>query len=204
MKRAFLSSSWILLIILLVMGCRSGGSAAANDAHEQRAFGVRMARMNLWREAMFRFTRAVEMNPEDAMSHNNLAVAYEANGQFDKAEEEYRAAMKLDRSNEYIQKNYSRLREFTQRNKRRDKKPATAAAGAATTATTPAATSGTASAPPPVNAGTASPAAPTGVAPTPVAPTAAAPANVPAPTPAPPATDTAPPAPATPPSGGAR
>jgi tetratricopeptide (TPR) repeat protein len=43
-----------------------------------------MAKMNLWREAMFRFRRAVEINPSDAMAHNNLAVAYEANGDFDK------------------------------------------------------------------------------------------------------------------------
>ena len=194
MKRAFLSTSLILLTILLaVAGCRSGGGAAAQNADQQRAFGVRMARMNLWREAMFRFQRAVQMNPDDAMAHNNLAVAYEANGQFDKAEEEYRAAMKLDRSNEWIQKNYSRLREFSQRNKRREqKKPATATTAA--TSTAPAAA--------PTDAAPAAPAAPTAPASTPApppspAPTGAAPANVPTPTP--PATNTAAPPPPTPP-----
>ena len=93
-----------------------------------------MARMNLWREAMFRFKRAVEMNPEDAMAHNNLAVAYEANGDFDSALKEYREAIRLDKSNQYIQKNYSRFVEFTSRNKKRQQRPTPARTASATTA----------------------------------------------------------------------
>ena len=49
----------------------------------QRRFGVRMAKMNLWREAMFRFRRATQIEPDNAMAHNNLAVAYEATGDFE-------------------------------------------------------------------------------------------------------------------------
>ncbi|MGH9419078.1 MAG: tetratricopeptide repeat protein, partial [Thermoanaerobaculia bacterium] len=75
--------------------------------------------MNLWREAMFRFERAIEINPGDAQAHNNLAVAYEANGDFEKARKEYLEALKLDRTNSYIQKNYSRFVEFLSRNKKR-------------------------------------------------------------------------------------
>jgi len=85
----------------------------------QDNFGVQMARMNLWREAMFRFERAIEINPGDAQAHNNLAVAYEANGDFEKARKEYLEALKLDRTNPYIQKNYSRFVEFLSRNKKR-------------------------------------------------------------------------------------
>lgn len=88
----------------------------------QDNFGVEMARMNLWREAMFRFRRAVEINPGDAMAHNNLAVAYEANGDFESARKEYLEALRLDRSNQYIQKNYSRYVEFLSRNKKRQSK----------------------------------------------------------------------------------
>ncbi|HEY4641271.1 MAG TPA: tetratricopeptide repeat protein [Thermoanaerobaculia bacterium] len=86
---------------------------------QQENFGVEMARMNLWREAMFRFQRAIAINPGDAMAHNNLAVAYEANGDFEKARREYLEALKLDKGNQYIQKNYSRFVEFTSRNKKR-------------------------------------------------------------------------------------
>jgi Tfp pilus assembly protein PilF len=100
-----------------------------------------MAKMNLWREAMFRFQRAVEIEPENAMAHNNLAVALEATGDFDGAAKEYREALRLDRSNQYIQKNYSRFVEFTQKSKKRDPKPAATAAAATDTATaTPPAT----------------------------------------------------------------
>jgi Tfp pilus assembly protein PilF len=88
----------------------------------QDNFGVQMARMNLWREALFRFQRAVEINPQDAMAHNNLAVAWEANGDFEKARKEYLEALKLDRSNQYIQKNYSRFVEFLSRNRKRQQR----------------------------------------------------------------------------------
>ena len=137
MKRAFTTSSLVLVVLLsLVLGlsaCRSGGGDLS-DASTQRRFGVRMARMNLWREAMFRFRRATQIEPDNAMAHNNLAVALEATGDFDAAAKEYREALRLDRSNEYIQKNYSRYVEFMQRGKKR----AAGAPAAATTSTAPA------------------------------------------------------------------
>lgn len=143
MKRAFTTSSLFLVALLALplgfAGCRSG-SGDMSDAQTQSRFGVRMARMNLWREAMFRFRRATQIKPDDAMAHNNLAVAYEATGDFDAAAKEYREALRLDRSNEYIQKNYSRYVEFMQRGKKREAKPpvATTTAAPAATATAPA------------------------------------------------------------------
>ena len=103
----------------------------------QDNFGVQMARMNLWREAMFRFKRAVEINPADAMAHNNLAVAYEANGDFDGARKEYLEALRLDRSNQYIQKNYSRYVEFLSRNKKRQPKDVKTVSTTPATSTAP-------------------------------------------------------------------
>lgn len=102
---------------LLAIGC-SHQSDLSRPASQDN-FGVQMARMNLWREAMFRFERAIQINPADAQAHNNLAVAYEANGDFEKARKEYLEALKLDRGNPYIQKNYSRFVEFLSRNKKR-------------------------------------------------------------------------------------
>ena len=134
MKRAFTTSSLVLvalLVLLVGFACRSGGSDLS-EASTQRRFGVRMAKMNLWREAMFRFRRATQIEPENAMAHNNLAVAYEATGDFDAAAKEYREALRLDRSNEYIQKNYSRYVEFMQRSKKREQKPGVAPAGTGT------------------------------------------------------------------------
>jgi Tfp pilus assembly protein PilF len=128
MKRAFTTSSLVLIALLvfpLGFACRSS-AGDLSDASTQRRFGVRMAKMNLWREAMFRFKRATQIEPDNAMAHNNLAVAYEATGDFEAAGLEYREALRLDRSNEHIQKNYSRFVEFTQRSKKREAKPAVA------------------------------------------------------------------------------
>lgn len=140
MKRAFATSSVVLITLLLIpllfSACRSGGGDLS-QADTQRRFGVRMAKMSLWREAMFRFRRATQIEPDNAMSHNNLAVAYEANGDFDAAGREYREALRLDRSNQYIQKNYSRFVEFTQRSKKREAaRPASKTPDATATDTT--------------------------------------------------------------------
>lgn len=134
MKRAFLTS---VFAALLLTACRSGGGDLSN-AETQRRFGVRMAKMNLWREARFRFQRASEIDPKNAMTHNNLAVAYEATGDFEAAAREYREALRLDRSNQYIQKNYSRFVEFTQKAKKRQAAPGAPAPTTATSANAPA------------------------------------------------------------------
>jgi tetratricopeptide (TPR) repeat protein len=142
MKRAFWTTSSLILAVLLLAACRSGGGDLSN-AQTQRRFGVRMARMNLWREARFRFQRATQIEPQNAMTHNNLAVAYEATGDFESAAKEYREALRLDRSNQYIQKNYSRFVEFTQKAKKRPAAPgapAPAATATASPATAPATT----------------------------------------------------------------
>lgn len=116
----------LFIALLLAIGC-SHQSDLSRPASQDN-FGVQMARMNLWREAMFRFERAIEINPGDAQAHNNLAVAYEANGDFEKARKEYLEALKLDRTNSYIQKNYSRFVEFLSRNRKRQQ-PGENAAG---------------------------------------------------------------------------
>ena len=183
MRRALLV--WCLLLTMMfAVGCRSGRHAGPEATQEN--FGVNMARMNLWREALFRFKRAVQINPADAMAHNNLAVAYEANGDFESAAKEYREAMRLDKSNQYIQKNYSRYVEFTSRNKKRQRGvnvPKTASASTTTSATPPPVTPAAATPPPPaVTAdGPGSTAQPTGTAPAAVPPgaTASAPQPVP-------------------------
>lgn len=128
MRRAFLSCLTLLALLLVVVGCRSAADTKTSET--QRQFGVRMARMNLWREAMFRFRRAVQIDPNDAQAHNNLAVALEANGDFDAAAKEYREALRLDKTDQHIQKNYSRFIEFTQKSKKREAGATTTAAAA--------------------------------------------------------------------------
>ncbi|HEY3055673.1 MAG TPA: tetratricopeptide repeat protein [Thermoanaerobaculia bacterium] len=168
-QSAFAVSSLLVLTASLSIGCFSGRHKTPEATQEN--FGVNMARMNLWREALFRFKRAAQMKPNDAMAHNNLAVAYEANGDFDNAAKEYREAMRLDKSNMYIQKNYSRFVEFNSRNKKRQKPtpaPKTASASTTPTAAVPVTTTAvpevpvTSTAPPPPPTDTAPPAKPPG------------------------------------------
>jgi Tfp pilus assembly protein PilF len=167
----------LLLLILAVAGCRHAQDMKRPATQEN--FGVQMARASLWREAMFRFRRAVELDPSSAVAHNNLAVAFEANGDFDNAAKEYREALRLDRSNQYIQKNYSRFVEFLSRNRKRQQQQRQAAGkdAAPATATAP---EGGAQATPVTSTAPASPPAP--------APAAATtpPAVAPTPTPNPP------------------
>ncbi|HJT16355.1 MAG TPA: tetratricopeptide repeat protein [Thermoanaerobaculia bacterium] len=146
------------MLAAFVAGCSHHSDLRKPAAQDD--FGVKMAQMNLWREAMFRFKRAVEINPTDAMAHNNLAVAYEANGDFEEARKEYLEALKLDRSNQYIQKNYSRFVEFLSRNRKRQPKE-TKTAAAATPPEKPALTPAVdASQPAPPPTSTAQPAPP--------------------------------------------
>lgn len=160
MKRVFSTSSLVLVALFaLSLGfARNSDGSDASDANTQRRFGVRMAKMSLWREAMFRFRRATQIEPDNAMAHNNLAVAYEATGDFEAAAKEYREALRLDRSNEYIQKNYSRYVEFMQRGKKREAKPAAAGANPpAATTTAPETTTPPATTPPVTDTTTTNP-----------------------------------------------
>lgn len=112
--RAEVSKRWfpvaVLLVILVPGGCRS--TIDLSTARGQTQFGMQAAKMDLWREAQFRFKRAVELNPGNAMAYNNLAVAYEGIGEYEQAREAYLYALNIDRGNEYIQRNYSRFVEF--------------------------------------------------------------------------------------------
>jgi tetratricopeptide (TPR) repeat protein len=115
MKRIELTGA--LLMGALIAGCSHRVDLTRESS--QIDVGVDAAKMNLWREALFRFQRAVQIDPNDAMAHNNLAVAYEGTGDFEKARANYIEALRLDKGNEYIQKNFSRFTEFTSRNKKR-------------------------------------------------------------------------------------
>ena len=130
--KCFFMLMWVLG---LTAGC--GSSTNLNRASAQINFGVKAAKMNLWREALFRFERAVQIDPADAMARNNLAVAYEGIGEFEKARSAYTEALRLDRSNQYIQKNYSRFVEFYSRNKKREKTPLAGRDDTTTTAASP-------------------------------------------------------------------
>lgn len=102
----------LLAAALVVASC--GSTDVAGSAKSQLGFGVSMAERGLWSEALFRFERAHQIDPNSFRVLNNLAVAYEANGRFDEALATYRRALALDPANRDLRRNYARFVEFYQ------------------------------------------------------------------------------------------
>lgn len=96
------------------------GAADRKAAQEQVDFGIRVARQGLWREATYRWERAVELDPTYAAAYNNLAVAYEQAGALDKAKQAYQKAAELDPKNVSIKQNIELFKEINDRASRQD------------------------------------------------------------------------------------
>lgn len=108
---------WSLLSVLTLTVLLPVPGMAAEEGpgmDKEISFGVKMAKRGLWSEALFRFKRAAEQRPDDSKVLNNLAVAYEAVGQYDNALLAYKEALKADQTNRELRRNYSRFIEFYQ------------------------------------------------------------------------------------------
>ncbi len=123
-KSPFATAS-ALLAILLASGAlaqEENGEKRADEAKQQVAFGIEVAQLGLWKEAVYRWSRAVELDPDSARARNNLAVAHEQMGEFDQANEQYERALELEPNNIYIRQNYELFREAYERKKRTDRR----------------------------------------------------------------------------------
>jgi Flp pilus assembly protein TadD len=87
-------------------------ASARGELREQWEFGIEMARRGAWKEALFRFRRSVEIDPDNALLRNNLAVAFESIGDYRSAGREYRRALELDPKNERIRTNHDSFQTF--------------------------------------------------------------------------------------------
>ena len=113
-----------LAVIFFTLG---GSLVAASDDQQKKSqqevyFGIQVAQRGLWREAIYRWEKAVELDPDNPSARNNLAVAYEQSGEFDLANAEYERALELDSNNLYIRQNYELFREAYERKKRTDRR----------------------------------------------------------------------------------
>lgn len=79
---------------------------ARGDAKAQVTFGINVAQEGLWREAKYRFERAVAIDPMYAAAWNNLAIACEQLGHIDKAKQAYEKAVALAPNDDFIRHNY--------------------------------------------------------------------------------------------------
>lgn len=106
----------VALIVLLLLATAAPVLAdARSEARKQVEFGIAVAQRGLWREAIYRWVRATELDPTYAQAFNNLAIAYEQEGQLDKAREAYDRAIALEPNNLLIQQNFDLFKEINDR-----------------------------------------------------------------------------------------
>jgi Flp pilus assembly protein TadD len=107
------------LYLPFLLAALAAPAAADTTSEDEVAFGIEVAEKGLWREARFRFQRAVELNPDNASALNNLGVALEQQGEFDAAREAYEKALELRPDDLYIQQNYDLFRESDDKRNRK-------------------------------------------------------------------------------------
>ena len=96
-------STSLVLVLGIAVGSASLHANARSDARSHLDFGNKVAAQGLWREAIFRWQKASEIDPTYAEAYNNLAVGYEHEGQLDKARKAYEKALELEPNNTRIQ-----------------------------------------------------------------------------------------------------
>ena len=107
-----------LFVLLSPMAVAPLAADARDDAKKQIEFGIAVAQRGLWREAIYRWERAAQIDPTYAAAHNNLAIAYEHEGELDKARAAYEKAIELEPNNTYIKQNYELFKEINDRTTR--------------------------------------------------------------------------------------
>jgi len=94
---------------------------ARSDAKALVDFGISVAQKGLWREAIYRWEKAIETDPTYAAAYNDLAIAYEHEGQLPKARKAYEKALELEPNNSQIQQNFDLFKEINDRSTGKDK-----------------------------------------------------------------------------------
>jgi Tfp pilus assembly protein PilF len=105
-----------LLPVVLALAALSGVAYAdaRSDAKAQVEFGIAVAQRGLWKEALYRWQRATEVDPTYAAAFNNLAVGY-IQGMLEKAAEAYERALKLEPNNALVRQNFELFKEIHDR-----------------------------------------------------------------------------------------
>lgn len=113
------------MAVVLTLAVAFAAPLSADRRSEARAqvdFGIELAQKQLWKEAEFRWEKAVELDPKYAAAWNNLGIAYEQQGKFDEAKKAYDKANTLEPKNTLIRQNYDMFMEIYERQNRRRNK----------------------------------------------------------------------------------
>ena len=109
-----------VLIAAMVAFAPSAYADQRSDAKAQVEFGIKVAQNGLWKEAAYRWEKAVQIDPTYSAAWNNLAIAYEHEGKFEEARKAYEKALELDPKSLLIRQNYDLFKEINDRTKRRN------------------------------------------------------------------------------------
>ena len=106
-----------VLTTVVLLAAVSGAAYAdvRTDAKAQVEFGIAVAQKGLWKEAIYRWQRATEIDPNYAAAFNNLAVAYEHEGLLEKAGAAYERALKIEPNNPMVRQNFELFKEIHDR-----------------------------------------------------------------------------------------
>ena len=118
--RAFSIARLVAIAGLLAGIAQPVYADARSSAKSQVDFGIKVAQNNLWKEATYRWEKAVGIDPTYAAAWNNLGIGYEHEGRFDDARKAYERAVALDPKNVLIRQNYDLFKEINDRAKRRN------------------------------------------------------------------------------------
>ena len=102
-------------VAIVLLSASPALADARGDAKAQVAFGINVAQRGLWREATYRWEKAIAADPTYAAAHNDLAIAYEHEGQLDKARKAYEKALDLEPNNIQIRQNFELFKEISDR-----------------------------------------------------------------------------------------
>ncbi len=104
-----------LVLVTASVSAAPARADARSDAKSQVNFGINVAQRGLWREAIYRWERAVQLDPSYAAAFNDLAIAYEHEGELEKARKAYERAVELDPNNADIRQNFELFKEINDR-----------------------------------------------------------------------------------------
>ena len=109
-------------VVILFAASALAHAQDRDKSREQIEFGIKVAQIGLWNEALFRWEKATQLDPTYAAAWNNLAIAYEHEGKFEDAKKAYEKALQLEPKNLMIRQNYDLFKEINDRTKRRSGK----------------------------------------------------------------------------------
>ena len=108
------------LSFLLLFCSNLAFADVSDEVKGQLKYGVRAAKEDHWDEAIYRWRKALQLDPNNLMAHNNLAVAYEQLGEYELALEEYQIAYRLNSENQNVKNNLDRFRDFYRKYQRQN------------------------------------------------------------------------------------